>query len=216
MPTKKKNFTFLKADFLQADATFEEQYEIYQAWQKDKSKNLILKMWVGWHMHYYKEDFYREFYKNAHVIYLHRKDIVSQAISGVLTKHGMKNLTNVQQSGLESIPLNLEPARDFEWKIQQLEKFIDNLPPIDNMIISESIFNEDSSIETLRSMYGIDFYKRDQESPDYLKKTLISNYNDIEESLIKHGYLARYQKVLTRLRIEIKKRQAIAFTTGRL
>jgi hypothetical protein len=216
VPTKKKDFTFLKADFSQHHATFEEQYEIYQAWQKDKNKNLIMKMWIGWHLHYWKEEFYQEFYNNSHVIWLFRKDIIAQGISGRLTDPKYRSLEHIDKVKMDPFVLDFNYEKDIDWKVNQLEKFIDNITSIDNLIISEDIFNKDAAIETLRSMYGINFYKRPQNNPDYLKRQLIINYEDIQANIIKLGYVSRINVAINKLRWHAKRKEIIKNVVGKL
>jgi len=115
-------------------------------------------------------------------------------------------------------PFNLEfdPAKDIDWKVNQLEKFIDKLTPIDNLIISEDIFNNDNDIEKLRSLYGINFFKRPQVNPDYLKRELILNYDDIQEEMIKLGYVARINIAINKLRFLVKSNKIIKNVIGKL
>ena len=87
---------------------------------------------------------------------------------------------------------------------------------IDNLIISEDIFNKDAAIETLRSMYGINFYKRPQNNPDYLKRQLIINYDDIQANMIKLGYVARINTAINKLRLHSKSKKIIKNTIGKL
>ena len=145
-----------------------------------------------------------------------RKDIVAQGISGRLTDPKYRSLNHVKR--LEMDPFNLEfnYEKDIDWKVDQLERFVDQLTPIDNLIISEDIFNKDRAIETLRAMYGINFYKRPQVNPDYLKKELILNYDDIQAEMIKKGYVSRVQKAISRLRIKAKSKKLIKNVIGKL
>lgn len=90
------------------------------------------------------------------------------------------------------------------------------MPVIDNLIISEDIFNKNSCIEQLRSTYGIDFYKRDQTNPDYLKKELITNYNEIQAQMIKLKYVSRYTVATNKLRLIAKNKRIIKNVIGKL
>jgi hypothetical protein len=215
IPTEKKNFTFLKASHYEEKATFEKQYSVLNQYNT-QDKPIIFKMWVGWHLHYIQEPFYKEFIENSHVILLFRKDIVAQGISGFMTNHALSSLRNVKKINCDPFPLEIDYQRDIEWKIQQLENFVKNVPVIDNLIISEDIFNKDSCIEQLRSTYGIDFYKRNQTNPDYLKKELITNYNEIQAQMIKLRYVSRYTVATNKLRLIAKNKRIIKNVIGKL
>jgi hypothetical protein len=196
-------------------ATFEKQYSVLNQYNI-QDKSVIFKMWVGWHLHYIQEPFYKEFIENSHVILLFRKDIVAQGISGFMTNHALSSLRNVKKINCDPFPLEIDYQRDIEWKIQQLENFVKNVPVIDNLIISEDIFNKTSCIEQLRSTYGIDFYKRNQTNPDYLKKELITNYNEIQAQMIKLKYVSRYTVATNKLRLIAKNKRIIKNVIGKL
>ena len=212
---KKKNFVFLKAKFLEDSATFEKQYQTLTKYNVDNNP-VIMKMWLGWHFHYMNENFYKEFLKQNHVIWLFRKDLIAQGISGRLTDPRYKSLDHVQKLKMDPFLLEFDYAKDIDWKIVQLEKFVENLTTIDNLIISESIFNKESEIEKLRSTYGINFYKRPQVNPDYLKRELILNYSEIQAEMIKLGYVARMNTAISKLRLHVKSKKIIKNIIGKL
>jgi len=212
---KKKNFVFLQAEFNDREATFEEQFNTFKEYNVD-NKPVILKMWIGWHLYHIQEEFYQKFLEQNHVIWLFRKDIVAQGISGRLTDPRFKNLNHVKKMNMNPFNLEFDPAKDIDWKVNQLEKFIDKLTPIDNLIISEDIFNNDNDIEKLRSLYGINFFKRPQVNPDYLKRELILNYDDIQEEMIKLGYVARINIAINKLRFLVKSNKIIKNVIGKL
>jgi hypothetical protein len=213
--TQKKNFVFLDANFSEDYGTFEQTYNKFASYN-NKNKPVIMKMWIGWHLHYWNEKFYKYFYNNSHVIWLFRKDIIAQGISGRLTDPRYRSLEHVDKVKMNPFVLDFNYEKDINWKIEQLENFVENLTPVDNLIISEDIFNKDAAIETLRSMYGINFYKRPQNNPDYLKRQLIINYDDIQAEMIKLGYVSRMNVAINKLRWHARSKEIIKNVVGKL
>lgn len=203
----KEDFTFLDCEYTNEKATFKHQYNTYLNFVNDNNKKMIMKMWAGWHTYYIEQDFYKSFLDNSHVIFLHRKNLLDQIISVKMTEFkDFKTLKAAKRIGYNKdykLKLEFDIDHAAQMRLKQLRDFLDNIPNIDTLIISENIFNQPEYTNILNIEYGIDFKKMEPDNTSKDKKTIIENYAEIKTHIQRYGYDEQWNKLTESLQKHI-------------